>query len=207
MTKKKHSPFYLNLFLMLTFALNSTNVSSQLIDIQSLDTIPELTYVQALKQDPLNVYKLTFRKQKLTELPDITQFKNLQSLNISRNKLSSLPKQIFEFQYLQNLDVSDNPISTIPVEIGNLVYLRKFIANETNITGLPAEISKLKVLNYLDVWGTNVASFPDEIADLKETLKEIDMRVIMMNNSEHQKIKTLLPQTKIHFSKSCNCGF
>ncbi|HRN42220.1 MAG TPA: hypothetical protein PK649_09130, partial [Vicingus sp.] len=101
----------------------------------------------------------------------------------------------------------DNKITTIPAEIGTLVYLKKFSAYETEISTLPPEIGKLKELSVLDIWGTNVASFPDEIEQLKETLKEIDMRVIMMSNAEHQKIKDLLPLTKIHFSKSCNCGF
>jgi len=114
---------------------------------------------------------------------------------------------VFKFPYLQKLDISDNKIKTIPPEIGVLIYLKKIIANQTDIATLPAELSKLKELVYLDIWGSNVASFPDEIKQLNETLKEIDMRVIMMSDTEHKKIKELLPTTKIHFSKSCNCGF
>ncbi len=53
----------------------------------------------------------------------------------------------------------------------------------------------------------NAGFLPPEIESLSETLKEIDMRVILMSPEEHKKIKELLPQTKIHFSKSCNCGF
>ena len=196
-------------FLSVVFALLIAQYSfAQVLDYKALDTLPEYTLEQALKKDPLTVYKLNLKKQKLTDLPEeIAQFKNLQSLNISKNKLSHFAVIIFKFSYLQHLDVSDNKIASIPKEIGGLVHLKRFSANETEIASLPAEISHLKELYYLDIWGTNVASFPDDIEQLKETLKEIDMRVIMMSNAEHQKIKDLLPLTKIHFSKSCNCGF
>lgn len=207
MINKKLYWYFLNMVVFLLI-LNSTKALAQVFDYKALDTIPELTLEQALKKDPLTVYKLNLKKQKLTDLPEeIAQFKNLQSLNISKNKFSHFPMLIFKFPYLQKLDVSDNKISTIPAEIGTLVHLKKFSAYETEISTLPPEIGKLKELSVLDIWGTNVASFPDEIEQLKETLKEIDMRVIMMSNAEHQKIKDLLPLTKIHFSKSCNCGF
>ena len=42
---------------------------------------------------------------------------------------------------------------------------------------------------------------------LSETLEEIDMRVIFMSKKEHKVIKELLPNTKIRFSKACDCGF
>ncbi len=62
-------------------------------------------------------------------------------------------------------------------------------------------------MEFLDVWGNDIGFLPQEIQALSETLKEVDMRVILMSNEEHKKIKELLPNTKIHFSKSCNCGF
>ena len=208
MINKKLCRYFLSFTLVLTGLLVTPSTFAQVFDYKALDTLPEYTLEQALKKDPLTVYRLNLKKQKLTDLPEeIAQFKNLQSLNISKNKLSHFPSVIFKFINLQRLDVSDNKITSIPKEIGGLVHLKRFSANETEIASLPAEISQLKELFYLDIWGTNIASFPDEIEQLKETLKEIDMRVIMMSNAEHQKIKDLLPLTKIHFSKSCNCGF
>ncbi|MGE0562427.1 MAG: leucine-rich repeat domain-containing protein [Flavobacteriales bacterium] len=200
---------YFNYFLSITILLFcSTTLCSQVFDYKLLDTIPELTLEQALKKDPLTVYRLNLKKQKLVDLPEsITQFKNLQTLDISKNKLNHFPSVIVKFEFLQSLNISDNKIETIPKEIGNLIYLKEFSANQTEISTLPSEIGKLKQLKYLDVWGSNLASFPEEISQLQETLKEIDMRVIMMSDAEHKKIKELLPTTKIHFSKSCNCGF
>lgn len=205
MTNKRYYNYLLNLFLAI---ICFTNVEAQVFDYKALDTLPELTLEQALKKDPLTVYKLTLKKTKLIDLPEsILAFKNLQSLDISKNKFSHFPVLIFKYTYLQKLDISDNKIKTIPIEIGTLIYLKQFIANQTDIATLPVEIGKLKELVYLDIWGTNIASFPEEIQQLNETLNEIDMRVIMMSDAEHKKIKELLPNTKIHFSKSCNCGF
>lgn len=205
---KKKPFFYFLSFLLFFTTFSNTRLLAQVVSYSVLDTLPELTLEQALKKDPLTVYKLNLKKQKLADLPEtIAQFKNLQSLNISKNKFTHFPAIIFQFSFLQHLDVSDNKIASIPPEIGSLTHLKRFSANETEISSLPLEIGKLKELSYLDIWGTNVASFPSEIEQLKETLKEIDMRVIMMSNAEHQKIKELLPLTKIHFSKSCNCGF
>lgn len=207
MIKKK--PFFYSLSLLLIFTtFSNTRLLAQVVSYSVLDTLPELTLEQALKKDPLTVYKLNLKKQKLADLPEtIAQFKNLQSLNISKNKFTHFPAIIFQFSFLQKLDISGNKISSIPAEIGSLVNLKRLIAYETEISTFPPEIGKLTELSHLDIWGTNVASFPEEIEQLKETLKEIDMRVIMMSNAEHQKIKELLPLTKIHFSKSCNCGF
>lgn len=189
-------------------AFSIINVSAQIFEYKNLDTIPELTLEQALTKDPLTVYRLKLRKEKLVDLPEqIAQFKNLQSLDVSKNKLNHFPAIILRFEYLQKLDVSDNKIELIPAEIGKLIHLKEFSANQTEISTLPVEISQLKELKYLDVWGSNLASFPEEISLLQESLKEIDMRVIMMSDAEHKKIKELLPNTKIHFSKSCNCGF
>lgn len=205
MINKKYCNYFLSIILIL---LSTVNTHAQVFDYKALDTLPELTLEQALKKDPLIVYKLNLKKEKLIDLPEsIAQFKNLQSLDISKNKLKHFPSIIFKFEYLQKLDVSDNKIELVPGEIGNLIYLKEFSANQTEIATLPAEIGKLKKLSYLDVWGSNLASFPDEISQLQETLQEIDMRVIMMSDAEHKKIKELLPNTNIHFSKSCNCGF
>ena len=108
MTNKK----YYNCFLSIFFIFICVNSYSQVFDYKSLDTIPEFTLEQALKKDPLTVYKLNLKKQKLVDLPEsMLQFKNLQSLNISKNKLSHFPAIVFKFEYLQYLNASDNKAS------------------------------------------------------------------------------------------------
>jgi len=191
--------------LLIAFTINT---NAQLLDSIALDTVPTYTLQKALKQDPLKVYKLNLRKKKLTELPsEIYKFKNLQVLDVRGNKLKTFPKEIATFKYLQELDISTNKIEVITKELGELIHLKKFIANSNKIVSIPPEIKHLKKLKLLDLWGNDIGALPYEISELENTLEEIDMRVILMSKTEHKKIKSLLPNTKIRFSKSCNCGF
>ncbi|PJA09034.1 MAG: hypothetical protein COX70_02520 [Flavobacteriales bacterium CG_4_10_14_0_2_um_filter_32_8] len=184
------------------------DAKAQLIDSVALDTFPTYTLSSALNQDPLKVYKLSLKKMKLTELPiEIFAFKNLQVLDISKNKFTIFPKDIAKFTYLQELNISINKIEIITKELGDLIYLQRLIANQNKIVSIPPEIKNLKNLKFIDLWSNDIGSFPYEIGELENSLEEIDMRVILMSDEEHQKIKELLPHTKIRFSKSCSCGF
>lgn len=204
MTNKRLYKFLIST-LLIVFTIN---VNAQLLDSIAIDTVPTYTLQKALKQDPLKVYKLTLKKMKLTELPpEILEFKNLQVLNLKGNKFKTFPKEITNFKYLQELNISANKIQIVTKELGELIYLKKFIANSNKIVSIPPEIKHLKKLKFLDLWGNDIGSLPYEIRELENNLEEIDMRVILMSNAEHKKIKELLPKTKIRFSKSCNCGF
>ncbi len=196
---------YLASVLLILFTINA---NAQLLDSIAFDTVPTYNLQQALKQDPLKVYKLSLKKMKLSELPsEILKFKNLQSLDIQKNKFKIFPTNITAFKYLQELNISTNRIQIITKELGQLIHLRDFTANSNQIVSLPKEIRYLKKLKYIDIWGNDIGSLPYEIRDLKDNLIEIDMRVILMSKDENNKIKTLLPNTKIRFSKSCNCAF
>lgn len=206
MIKKKPYKYLVSIVVTLLFFTNYSN--GQLLDSIAFDTVPIYTLKQALKEDPLKVFKLRIKGQKLKAIPeDVYQFKNLNALDVSKNKLSEFPKRIHEFQYLQDLDISGNKIEIVTKELGLLYHLRIFKANQNNIVSIPAEIKYLKNLYYMDLWGNDLGSLPHEISELSESLKEIDMRVILMSKNEHDKIKSLLPNTKIKFSKACNCGF
>lgn len=186
----------------------SIGVNAQLLDSIALDATPTYTLISALNQDPLKVYKLSLKKMKLTELPaEIYAFKNLQVLDVSKNKLTIFPTEIAKFNYLQELNIASNKIEIITKELGDLIYLQQFIANQNKIVAIPPEIKYLKKLKFIDLWSNDIGSFPYEIGELENSLEEIDMRVILMSDEEHQKIKELLPKTKIRFSKSCSCGF
>ena len=188
--------------------LITLNLKAQLLNSVALDTVPTYNLQQALNQNPLEVYKLSLKKMKLTELPtEILKFKNLQYLDLQKNKLKTFPASLQNFKYLQELNISYNKIEIITKELGQLVHLMKFTANNNLIVSLPKEIEHLKKLKYIDIWGNDIGSLPYEIQKLKDNLIELDMRVILMSKEENKKIKKLLPNTKIRFSKSCNCAF
>lgn len=208
MTKKRPYKYLSKINIVIILLLCSFTSNAQVLDSFAIDTVPTYTLARALKQDPLKVYKLNLKKTKLSEIPEeVYQFKNLNALDISRNKLKEFPKRISEFQYLQELNISGNKIEVITKELGLLLHLKKFEANQNGLVSIPPEIKFLKKLEFIDLWGNDIGSLPYEITELQMSLKEIDMRVILMSKAEHDKIKSLLPNTKIKFSKSCNCGF
>lgn len=82
--------------------------------------------------------------------PAIGNFTHITTLNLSKNKLVSLPSTIFtKLTNLTSLDVSNNEISQIPKEIENSQRLKKLILSNNSITTLPIEIGKLWRYLYL----------------------------------------------------------
>ena len=55
------------------------------------------------------------------------------------------------------------------------------------------------------MWSNELIEIPDEIGQLT-SLKEVDLRVIQFSDREKERISELLPNTKVFFSNSCNCG-
>lgn len=208
MTKNKLYKFYPKLIVIVIALISFFNANSQVLDSIAIDTAKTYSLTSALKQDPLKVYRLNLKKQKLSEIPEeVYQFKNLNVLDLSKNKIKEFPKRIGEFKYLQELNISRNKIEVVTKELGQLKHLKKFEANQNGLVSIPPEIRNLKKLEFMDLWGNDIGALPYQITELRHTLKEIDMRVILMSKQEHKKIQGLLPNTKIRFSKSCNCGF
>ena len=79
------------------------------------------------------------------------------------------------------------------------------IINNNKITSIPKQIKNLNSLIKLDMWSNELNHIPDEIG-LLTSLKEVDFRVIQFSDREKKRISALLPNAKIYFSNSCNCG-
>ncbi|MFZ5551725.1 MAG: leucine-rich repeat domain-containing protein [Bacteroidota bacterium] len=192
--------FLYALFLTLTlpaFAQEDTTVA---------DTARTYTSLESALRNPDKVYKLRLTKMKLTEFPkEILQFKNLRSLDLSKNKIKEIPAEIGQLTQLQVLNLSKNHLTQLPQEIGELKFLRVFIANQNEIEGIPYTFGQLDKLEYMDLWSNNLSDFPKELSNMKN-LKELDLRNIQLNQKEQDYISSLFPNTKIHFSASCNCG-
>lgn len=184
-----------------------SSAKAQRLDSAALADEPEYTDMAEALQNPDKVYKLNLRKQKLKEIPkDIFKFKNLQELNVSKNKLESLPENLDSLKYLEVINASDNNIDTIYPSIGNFPKLKKLILNQNIIAHLPSTIGNLTEMYFLDMWGNEITEFPKEIAQLQTTLKVLDLRVINIHDDKQEAISKLLPNTKIFFSLSCNCN-
>ena len=194
------------IFLILFFLIGS-QVWAQ--DEPSTKLITDTNYIyrslSMALQNADNVYRLNLSKTKLKDVPaDVFKLKNLRELDLSRNKLDSVPAAIGTLTNLRSLNLSSNHLELLPDEIGNLTNLTYLNLNRNKIVALPASIGNLSNLERLDMWDNELSEVPDEISQLKK-LKVLELRGILFSEEEAIRIDSLLPETKVYMSPTCNC--
>jgi len=109
-------------------------------------------------------------RPQISSLPKLPPLISIVRLDLSRNKLTSLPKELFggnenrslPCPALEFLDVGRNKLKELPSEIGNCKCLKTIIALSNNIrwSGFPANsISSLPFLEVLDLrWNRKMDS-------------------------------------------------
>ena len=188
--------------------LVSSGVFAQNWTLEALESqIYQYTSLEeALAAPRDSVYSLKL-KNRLREVPPevFTAFPNLQWLDLSKNRLVEISPNIGLLKNLKKLILFKNKIETLPAEIGELENLQELIINQNELVSLPMEIGNLKKLRYLDMWSNNITRLPGSVAELY-ALEEVDLRVIVMTQSEQEDIKILLPNTEVKMDNHCNCG-
>jgi hypothetical protein len=120
--------------------------------------------------------KITTRE--IPRLPDISKFKNIEQLIISNAKLCELHPSV-----------------------GNLTTLEMLSLPGNNLTSLPKEIGNLKNVDLLNLLGNRLKHIPEEIKYLDKSNGGSLFRIVVkedeIGTANYQKLKELLPQTKI----------
>ncbi|MFM7023607.1 MAG: hypothetical protein ACKOXB_11585 [Flavobacteriales bacterium] len=129
---------------------------------------------------------LNLSNKELTELPaDIQQLKNLKALDISGNKLKSLPAYIaklgllelnlaqneftaipevlYQCTTLTNINFTSNRIERLDLRFFALIQLEELSFRMNKLDSLPAEISKLIHLKKVELYGNRFVDFPLEL--------------------------------------------
>ncbi|MBI1836880.1 MAG: leucine-rich repeat domain-containing protein [Flavobacteriia bacterium] len=152
------------------------------------------------------VYGISFEKQKLDSLPiDLFKFTQLKTLNLGKNKLQHLPKLMVNFKNLEELNLEKNNFDIFPIEILQITTLKILIINRNNFSTLPDSIDLLQSLEFLDIYATPIMNFPENIMNLK-SLKKIDARGISHSNNFQTNWKDRLYWVHIIFDLPCNCA-
>ena len=103
------------------------------------------------------------------------------------------------------LDLSNNSLVELPSSIGKLENVYYLGLNKNLIENLPHEIGRMKSLQVLEMWDNELQAVPEEIKDLRN-LQVLELRGILFSDEEQSQIESLLPDTKVMFSPSCNCS-
>ena len=199
------SPFYSVFILIFFFSAKLFAQEKELLDSAQLEEVYTYMDLKEALEHPEMVIRLELKKQKLKSVPpEIFQFKNLQYLDLSKNQIKELPDSLYLLTNLQCLVVSHNKLSILPKQIGkcsNLVYLN---ANNNDIFMLPPQFGQLEKLRRLDLWSNELGDFPESMSNLKQ-LQTLDIRAILINDDNLKLLKKWLPNTEIFFSPPCNC--
>lgn len=82
---------------------------------------------------------------------------SLQFLNASKNKIRLLPSKIFEsLTKLEKLDLSENRLVSIPYTFANLTSLTSLRLHFNKITSFPREICELSNITELSVFNLHL---------------------------------------------------
>lgn len=121
---------------------------------------------------------LKLQGRTISKLPDMTKFKEIDTLLLMKLDLEELHPSIGQLTKLELMSLSNNKLKTLPKEIG-----------------------KLKNLNLLNLKGNHLEDIPDEIGELDATrggkLFRISVSVKEIGEANLKKLKRLLPSAVI----------
>jgi internalin A len=104
---------------------------------------------------------------RLTILPkELFQLQQLQGLSVAGNEFSSIPEEIIQFGNLQSLDFRGNQLICIPKSITQLVSLQVLSLDSNQINEIPETIGQLVHLQKLSLDSNLISEVPKSIGQL-----------------------------------------
>lgn len=143
-------------------------------------------------------------------------------IDLSNQGLTTVGSEIYNKTNTTELILSNNNIRTLPSEMGKMEKLAVFRIDHNalegsligeirkmplvildvsynKMTGMPAEIGQLNKLESLNYSYNNITGLPNELENLKSTLKEFNLTGNPLSPDTLEKLKEMLPNTKIIF--------
>ncbi|XP_068974866.1 leucine-rich repeat and calponin homology domain-containing protein isoform X2 [Bombus flavifrons] len=122
--------------------------------------IPEtVVMLQSLNYLDLSRNQLTSLPREICRLP-------LQTLLVAHNRLASLPDELGRMSALAELDAGCNEITNLPPRMGDLARLRSLDLRSNMIVHLPIELTYLRLVK-LDISGNRISVLPNEMRKMK----------------------------------------
>lgn len=183
----------------------SVFISAQTLDSIALDTAKTFKTLNSALKNKEEAYILDLSKNKLSDFPmEIFQLKNLNVLILKRNKIKALPDSFHLLPHLQIINFERNKIDTLPPSLFLCKDLKEIHVGMNMIRSIPDSIAQLQQLEVLDMWSNDLSNYSAELQNLKK-LKFFDIRAIIINDEIKSMLSEWLPDTKIEASPSCGC--
>ena len=170
-----------------------------------VDSVQVYSWEQVKNANPDTIFGISFRKMKLTEVPDeLQRFTKLRVLDLSKNKIVKLPKFIGQMQNLEDLDLTKNKLEYYPIALCSNSSIRFLRLGRNLFENLPECLESLQNLEYLDLIDTPIGTLPESLTRLKH-LKEIDLTGIRFSPTFQEMWLAKMSHVKIIFDSPCDC--
>jgi len=167
-------------------------------DLSKVDNLELLSLFTRLMTIELHHNKLTgFPDTILEDLrksPRVIEY--LQELNLSHNRFTTLPQELYLLINLKILRLNHNKITEISPRLFSFYRLEELNIEHNNIENLPWNFSKLRKLKRLYLQSNKIKFIPNTIGKLGSTLEEI----ILIPNP-------LTPMPEEEFIWACHNGY
>lgn len=161
---------------------NMTNLTNIYLggnnEIDSLTNLAPMIWIEGidlsnigLKEIPTFIFdfkKLDYLKiteNKITKLPSsLNKLQALKVLNLSYNKIKKFPDYL-SLPNLEQLFLHSNPVKSIPASISKMTSLVELYIGSSKIKSLPDELFEINTIGHIDVTNTKIKS--DKLSELK----------------------------------------
>ena len=115
-----------------------------------------------------NIRSLDLSHNKLRTVPSyLGTCPVLKQLNFGANRLTNLPDNLGNIKKLESLILSDNHINLLPQSFANLANLRTLVLSGNVMTTFPLQVCGLKHLELLDLSKNKIQEIPDGVENLQ----------------------------------------
>ena len=90
----------------------------------------------------------------------------MQLLDLSNNKLTSLPREISSLNGLRTLILDSNNLSKLPIDLKHCESLKTLSVRNNQLASLNKSLSELTNLESLDVFNNKLRAIPDDLVKL-----------------------------------------
>lgn len=131
----------------------------------------------ALRYDLTDTLNVDLSKNRLSELPkEILRYKPLEKLSLNLNIIRTIPEiGVNQLRCIKTIDLNSNRLTFLPASICGLTSLEILTVNNNKLVSLPEEIGRLDKLIQLDVSCNEITHLPTQIGDMN-ALRALNVR-------------------------------
>jgi len=178
---------------------------AQMIPWKDLDTARVYTDLNIALENRGHVLRLDLSRQKLSVFPnEIFQLTNLQDLKLNKCRIVELPDSFHLLPNLQRLQCQHNEIDSIPKSLVKSTNLVLLDLADNIIEVIPSDIDDLTQLETLALWDNPITTYPESLTQMKN-MKVFDLLNNAMSRETQERLKEGLPKCKIIMSPPCAC--